>query len=626
MPEDVFDAIRSVFGRYKAEWLRNDVFRLFQKPGYFPELEEPRPTALVGGRGTGKTSVLKSLSYVGHYELNGKSTAAVIHASYAGLYWCIDSNRVTAFAGPELEPKQWMRLFGHYVNLEIIAQFCQYVLWFEETTGVQVSLPASGLGKVGLSLHLGSTSTIHELAAQVGEALVILESRINSVADLRNAPLSLQGVPIEYMAKALTSTTALDGKLFYIIVDEFENLDEYQQIVLNTLIKHGRDKYAFKIGLKESGWRTKETSSGETLIHPGDYDLIDLSDRFGNGQYPAFAREVCEARLAHALERSGISDMPRDITSHLQDLSVDDEARLLGLERRVAPIRSSMSGKPELASVIADMPDLDLYYLDRRAEAEGVPLENIITEYKKEPVRYLASYRQNYRQSLLYTVSERSGRGLQKYYAGWTTLAKVSGGNIRYLVEIIERAFELHRATSNDIHKPVSAKDQTEACVAVGRKYAQEVQALDPQGHKLTFLLLGLGRLLNLLARHSLGRQPDTTSFVLTRPASRENDQEVDELLRIAVMHQVLRKWPGTKLTNPTEAREPEYSVHPVFSAFFVFPYQKKRRIRIAGDDLLLLSVNLKAGLAAILSSVGQTDDGLETLPQQLGLFEAAYG
>ncbi len=624
MPDDIFDAIRSVFGRYKAEWLRSDLFRLFQKPGYFPELEEPRPTALVGGRGTGKTSVLKSLSYIGHYELSGKSTEAAANAWYVGLYWCIDSNRVTAFSGPEIDSKQWMRFFGHYVNLEIIAQFCQYVLWFEEITGLKVPVATSGLAKVALSLHLGAINSIQELADKVGEALVILESRINSIADLKASALSIQGVPIEYMASALTATDVLNKKIFYIIVDEFENLDERQQALFNTLIKHGRDKFAFKIGLKAEGWRTKETLSGETLIHPGDYDLIDLSDRFGDGQYPTFAREVCDARLAHALERSEVLDMPHDITYYLQDLSVDEEAERLGLQRRIAPIRFVMSSAPELRS--EDIPDLLLYYLSRRAQAEGVPLVAIVKEYLKDPDSYIGNYKDNYKRSLLYTISEHSGLGIQKYYTGWSTLAKVSGGNIRYLVEIIERAFELHRATCNDISMQVSAKDQTEACIAVGRKYVQEVQALDPQGHKLTFLLLGLGRLLNLLARHSVGKQPDTTSFVLTHPHSQERAREVDELLRIAVMHQVLRKWPATKLTDDTESREPEYSVHPVFSAFFVFPYQKKRRIKIAGEDLLLLSVNLKAGLAALLKSAGEVDDGLETLPQQLGLFEAAYG
>jgi hypothetical protein len=475
-----------------------------------------------------------------------------------------------------------------------------------------------------LSLHLGSINSIDELADKVGEALVILESQINSVADLGSAPLSMQGAPIEYMAAALTATAVFKEKIFYIIVDEFENLDTNQQMVLNTLIKHGRDKYAFKIGLKETGWQTKDTLRGEALIHPADYDLIDLSDRFGNGQYPAFAREVCDARLAHALDRSNTANASREIADYLQDLSVEEEARLLGLERRLSSIRASATELLDPA-LMKEIPDLDLYYLQRRAEADGTSLAVILKQYREDPVRFLASYRENFRQALLFTISEHSGRGVQKYYSGWTTLAKVSGGNIRYLVEIIERAFEFHRSTKNGIRVPISARDQTEACIAVGRKYAQEVQALDPQGHRLTFLLLGLGRLFYLLARHSLGKQPDTTSFVITRPSSDEANRELVELLRSAVMHQVLRKWPATKLTSPTEAKEPEYSVHPVFSAFFVFPYQKKRRIRINGDDLLLLSNDLKPGLKAILSSANEIDENTEEFPQQLNLFEAAY-
>jgi hypothetical protein len=626
MTNDVFSEIRSVFGRYKAEWLRGDVFRLFQKPEYFPELEEPRPTALVGGRGTGKTSVLKSLSYLGHYELNGRQPKAVVNAPYVGLYWCIDSNRVTGFAGPELEPRRWLRYFGHYVNLEVVGQLCQYLLWFETITGLAVTLPADKLNQVAASLHIDSVSTIKELATNVNNALVSLEASINSVADIGSMALSLQGVPIGYMASAITSTGSFREKIFYIIVDEFENLDRGQQALFNTLIKHGRDNYAFKIGMKESGWQTRETMSGEPLTHPGDYDLIDLSERFGNGQYPGFAREVCEVRLAHALTRAQLKDMPREISFYLEDLSVEEEARLLGLGRKVEPIRNEIQDNPELAGIAAGLSDLELYYLYRRGTQDSVTIAEVLHRYAESPSTFMASYRENYRQSLLFTISEHSGRGLQKYYCGWNTLAKVSGGNVRYLVEVLERAFELHRTSVGDIGKPVSARDQTEACIAVGRKYAQEVQSLDPQGHKLTFLLLGLGRLLNVLARDSLGKQPDTTSFVVTRPTSQDKDEEVEELMRIAVMHQVLRKWPATKLTNSTDSKEPEYSVHPIFSAFFVFPYQKKRRIRLSGEDLLVLSEDLKSGLKAILSSAGQVDDAAPPPPPQLSLFERAYG
>lgn len=625
MATDPFAEIRSVFGRYKAEWLRGDVFRLFQKPDYFPELEEPRPTALVGGRGTGKTSVLKSLSYSGHYELNERSADAVAAANYVGLYWCIDSNRVSAFSGPELQPRQWNRYFGHYVNLEVVARFCEYILWYEQVTERQVSIPPAGLRKVCKSLHCTGVARVEELADAVSDALVTLEADINSVADSEPPQVSIQGVPIEYMADLLSSSDVLGNKVFYIIVDEFENLDEHQQSLFNTLIKHGRDKFAFKIGMKDSGWRTKTTLTGEVLTHPADYDLIDLSERFGNGQYPGFAQEVCDARLAHAFKRAGMQQVPTDIRSYLADLSVEDEARLLGIERRIAPIRAIARQSTTYPEAVDELGDLDLYYLYRRAEAAGSTLEAVLAQYVKDPINYLASYRENYRQALLFTISEQSGRGLQKYYCGWSTLTKVSGGNIRYLVEIIERAFELHRNNCNNIRIPVSPRDQTEACILVGRKYVQEVQALDPQGHRLTYLLLGLGRVFYLLARHSVGKQPDTTSFVLTRPSVPSAAQELDDLLRAAVMHQVLRKWPATKLTSNTEAREPEYSVHPVFSAFFVFPYQKKRRIRLAGEDLLLLSANLKAGLSAILAAGDRViDDGI--FPEQLNLFGAAYG
>ena len=625
MPEDVFGAIRGVFGRYKAEWLRGDVFHLFRRPGYFPELEEPRPTALVGGRGTGKTSVLKSLSYVGHYELNGRDQSAPVNAPYAGLYWCIDTNRVSAFSGPELTAEQWLRVFGHYVNLEVVAQFCDYVLWYERITGFEVVLPRKHLKRVGASLHAQDVQDVHSLAERVAEELVRLESSVNTIADAGPVSLSLQGTPIEYIAEGLSAIPAFANRVFYIIIDEFENLDRRQQSLLNTLIKHGRGRVIYKIGVKESGWRTKETMSGEPLIHPGDYDLIDLSERFGDGQYARFAREVCDARLSHAFQRAGLADLPTEMPQYFETLSVDDEARLLGVEERVRAPRREALADAKFAPLVSEMPDLDLYYLARKAESDGVPLRSVLADLTRSPDTYLRSYRQNYRQALLYTIRKHSGRGLQKYYAGWSTLSKVSGGNIRYLVEIVERAFEIHSESRNDISVPVSPKDQTDACIAIGRKYTQEVQALDPQGQRLTFLLLGLGRFFGLLARHSMGRQPDTTSFVITTPSDPAIASELQGLLRTAVMHQILRRWPATKLTSANEAKEPEYSVHPVFSAFFVFPYQKKRRIRLKGDDIVLLASNVKDGLSALLSAADLEDD-ITDAPDQLSLFEAAYG
>lgn len=61
---------QNLLGLYRAEWLSSKLFDHFNEPGYFSELKTNRPCVLIGGRGTGKTTVLKGLSYDGQFTLN----------------------------------------------------------------------------------------------------------------------------------------------------------------------------------------------------------------------------------------------------------------------------------------------------------------------------------------------------------------------------------------------------------------------------------------------------------------------------------------------------------------------------------------------------------------------------
>ena len=87
---------------YKAEGLREELFGLFTVPSYLPELTTAMPCFLIGGRGTGKTNVLRGLSYEGWFALTPASGPAVSDWPYYGFYHRINTNRVTAFRGPEV--------------------------------------------------------------------------------------------------------------------------------------------------------------------------------------------------------------------------------------------------------------------------------------------------------------------------------------------------------------------------------------------------------------------------------------------------------------------------------------------------------------------------------------------
>jgi hypothetical protein len=123
------EQLGTLFGSYKAEWLEEQVFDLFTEPTYWPELTTQRPCVLVGGRGTGKTTVLRMLSYEGQYALHGRTPQGFDEMPFIGFYERVDTNRVRAFDGPEVDESVWIRIFGHYLNLRMAAAILRFISW-----------------------------------------------------------------------------------------------------------------------------------------------------------------------------------------------------------------------------------------------------------------------------------------------------------------------------------------------------------------------------------------------------------------------------------------------------------------------------------------------------------------
>jgi hypothetical protein len=161
------EQLSKLFGGYKAEWLKGQLFELFTKPTYFPELETSRPCVLIGGRGTGKTTVLLGLSYEGQFALQGKNSNEVQNWPYYGLYYRVNTNRVTAFNGPELDKSQWVMLFAHYFNLVLCELVFKFLDWYQLHSNSVIELAPDALLKVGLSFNLEGPSTLRELSNNI---------------------------------------------------------------------------------------------------------------------------------------------------------------------------------------------------------------------------------------------------------------------------------------------------------------------------------------------------------------------------------------------------------------------------------------------------------------------------
>ena len=128
--DQVRTALAELFSGYRAEWLADSVFSLFREPAYFPQLVTPHPCFLVGGRGTGKTTALRCLSYEGLSQLEGRRPDDVREWPYYGMYYRVNTNRVKAFCGTELPDDRWVQLFAHYINLEFCDLALRFLEWF----------------------------------------------------------------------------------------------------------------------------------------------------------------------------------------------------------------------------------------------------------------------------------------------------------------------------------------------------------------------------------------------------------------------------------------------------------------------------------------------------------------
>src|SRR5262245_31226762 len=151
----VQEQLSNLFGTYRAEWLQEQVYDLFTEPNYFPELATKRSCVLIGGRGTGKTTVLRSLSYGGQVALSGEAPAEALKAlPFFGIYYRINTNHVTAFIGPELTERQWSALFAHYMNVLLCEQLLEFASWYECHSGEVLDLGDTACRRIASALHL----------------------------------------------------------------------------------------------------------------------------------------------------------------------------------------------------------------------------------------------------------------------------------------------------------------------------------------------------------------------------------------------------------------------------------------------------------------------------------------
>jgi hypothetical protein len=580
---------------YKAEWLGYDMFKLYTQPSYFPEITGVESCVLIGGRGTGKTTVLKELSYSGQYI---QSPNSITDNSYIGLYYKVESNKMSAFSASGKSDTEWIKPFAHYVNLILISLIADMLLWLEENNYVSDINFDDYKWKIFKQIfESGDISNFTELKMLIQRELNHMENYINNnIHAYYN--FTILGGPFDALIEALISLNFFQNKNIFILFDEYENFSKYQQEVVNTLIKQASGKkYSFKIGVRELGWKSRVTLNNQELRSPSDYRKIEIQSEMEAG-FEKFATSVCEGRLLTLFKELGIDEIP-SVKNLFLNISVEDEAEMLGILEVVAksPKYNQVSKK------LSSLHPFKIWFLCEWLK-KCTPTE-IVLNYKKDQKGWDVRY-DNYKYAMLFAVRDKKV-GIRKFYSGWNTLVLMAGSNIRFMLQLVEFCLKIHILEGNSMKEPITVANQTKAAFKVGLSNFEELEGLDVNGNFIMKLLQGLGRIFELLAKHPIGHAPEVNQFSLSEgiPSLKLKKSvplklKINDLIDLSISHLALRRSISTKLSQ-NEPRAFDYSIHPIYSALFQISHRKKRKLSLNLQDIEALINNPKTVIDKIM-------------------------
>lgn len=530
----------------------------------------------------------------------------------------MNKNRVRAFSGEPLDETNWGRYFVHYFNLLVCSELIDLTRWLERQTGMRFG--EEYVKAVGAEFGELNIKELNELKAFFKRSISQLQIQVNNPNRDYGIVASMAESPLRVFATALSESGLLGERTIFCCIDEYENLFNYQQAVINTYIKHAEPPLSYKIGVRKNGIRNRCTLDSEDLLRtPDDYAEIEIADE----GFEYFAKEVAETRLRYA-KSLGVN-VPVVLREFLGDLSFQQEAAALGADRIAKQVLEELAREDAAAAAYFSMkPAHETYFLKYWQESDRSTLVSLARSWMTSEGEWKTRLG-NYGYSSLFWLSRgNKGARIRKYYCGERVFLALSSGNIRYFLELIDTAiqYEIKPGDAPSRTLVITPKSQTYAARDVGGRRLGQLEGLAEKGVQLKRLVLAIGKVFFEFARAPLGRTPEVTSFVLSGYSS--DIDQVSEILADGVAHLAFEADPRTKSTSNAEMKDDEYRLHPIFCAFFEISHRKKRRTSFNARYLLdVIEESPSKAISAMLEGDSQAHE--DDLPEQLALFSAFY-
>lgn len=268
----------------------------------------PMPMLILGGKGSGKTHLMRYFSYpLQRIRYGADLLGGINKDGYIGVYLRCSGLNSARFRDKGQSEETWAEVFAYYMELWLSQLVLSTVLSALNGTSELKAFETKILSMLSGLIHLDTRpfpTSFWELSALLRELQQDLDGAVNNSAITHRLPIHIaitRGDLIFGVPKALEATVPLlRGCLFIYLIDEFENLSEIQQKYINTLLRERKSPCSFKIGARSYGIRTYSTYSADEDNKEGsEFEVLRLDAMLReNKDYEQFAKRLIAKRLA----------------------------------------------------------------------------------------------------------------------------------------------------------------------------------------------------------------------------------------------------------------------------------------------------------------------------------------
>ncbi len=623
--EDDIKLLRTAFAKNRAEEWGYDVWDHFVVPPFYEEIisESRKPRVFIAGRGCGKTMLLR---YLCHQSVFSSKRAIIPKEAFSkiGLYWRIDTSSVVVMNERDIKADVWHSAFEHLITLTVGLEIIKSVHSI-------INSNAPLLDRDSIKNINFNQLTVFDPSFDIGfqEIATVFNKKLSEfsmwISNVRkhSEPNFLGGKQflLTLISQIKEQIPALRESIYYVYIDEFESLLEYQQRIINTLIKQSELPLIFNIAMKRNGFLTQKTIGKESIVNGMDYDEHDIEQLLSDDDFKLFAAEVLCLNLTSAGFEQLLTDPQLSSNPELLLKRRDNtyKQKVLGYVRTLFPGISN----EELAVGIFD------------DETLGSRLQKDITkalEIRKSKVPMEKFYRRDLAQAsvvasaLLYRDNlepENIARELDMlqnggdnqftgktdwlhnnfvgcllkiyssypracpFYAGFDTFCQMAKGNMRHFLKLCHKSINQALRRNESRTFPVTLNEQAIAARQTSMEVLNDVRCFGELGHRLYTFALGLGSLFALAHSQPSQSEPERCHFSL-----RDELPIIDEFrpfIEDAIKWSVLFEERETKRKDSYQPEGLEYILNPIYSPYFHISYRKGRNLKLSSAELRIL-------------------------------------